>query len=277
MSRASWSASLSVGLAAFASSGCASRPGGLETLDATLWMQSSVEYAAVALQSYRNAAEQLDLALSDTAWSALLERTSGVGTLPPAVILDVDETVLDNSAYAARLIREGRRYEAASWSAWVEEASAPAVPGAIPFLRTARDRGVTVVFVTNRDALLEEATRRNLARVGFPPDTVPDVVLMRHEIPEWGSDKSSRRQHVAAGYRVLLLVGDDFNDFLPAHEDLATRREMWNRHSERWGRSWIALPNPTYGSWESALTDHERELPERERLQRKFERLDPGT
>lgn len=276
MPRVSRTGSLLAGLASL-SAGCASRPPTLETLDAALWMQTSAEYAAVAVQAWRAATEQLDAGLADTAWSAVLERASGVGGLPPAVIVDVDETVLDNSAYAARLLRSNMGYTSESWSAWVEEASAPPVPGAVDFLRTARDKGVTVFFVTNRDASLEEATRRNLAAVGFAPDAAPDVVLMRDERPAWDSDKTSRRAEVAATHRVLLLVGDDFNDFLHAREDLATRRELWNRHAGRWGRSWIALPNPTYGSWESALTDHDGDLSNRERLRRKVERLDPGT
>lgn len=269
--------SLLPGFAVALSSACGGARGPVETLDAILWMQTSVEYASVALQSYRDAERQLDVALADTSWSALVERPGGAGTLPPAVILDVDETVLDNSAYAARRLLAGERYTPASWAEWVEEASAPAVPGAVEFLREARARGITVFFVTNRDSALEAATRRNLARVGIPADGTEDVVLMRGERPGWGSDKTSRREHVGRMYRVLLLVGDDMNDFVPARESLAARRELWARHADRWGRSWIALPNPTYGSWESALTDDARDLSERERLRRKTERLDPGT
>lgn len=269
--------SLLPGVAVALSSACGGARGPVETLDAILWMQTSVEYASVALQSYRDAERQLDVALADTSWSALVERPGGAGALPPAVILDVDETVLDNSAYAARRLLAGERYTPASWAEWVEEASAPAVPGAVEFLREARARGITVFFVTNRDSALEAATRRNLARVGIPADGAEDVVLMRGERPGWGSDKTSRREHVGRMYRVLLLVGDDMNDFVPARESLAARRELWARHADRWGRSWIALPNPTYGSWESALTDDARDLSERERLRRKTERLDPGT
>jgi acid phosphatase len=266
---------LAVGLVVSAS--CATAPRPVETLDAVLWMQNSVEYASVALQSYREATRQLDHALRDTSWTALVERPAGAGELPPAVILDVDETVLDNSAYAARRILAGERYSPESWAEWVEEASAPAVPGALEFLRAARDRGVTVFFVTNRDAALEAATRRNLEWIGFSPDTTADVVLMRGERPGWGSDKTSRREHVGSAFRVLLLLGDDMNDFVPALESLAARKELWTRYADRWGRSWVAFPNPTYGSWESAVVDNARDLSEQERLRRKIGRLEPGT
>jgi len=266
---------LAVGLVV--SAACASAPRSVETLDAVLWMQTSVEYAAVTVQSYREATRQLDPALRDTSRTALVERPEGAGALPPAVILDVDETVLDNSAYAARRVLAGERYTPESWAAWVEEASAPAVPGALEFLRAARDRGATVFFVTNRDSALESATRRNLERIGFPPDTTEDVVLMRGERPGWGSDKTSRREHVGSSYRVLLLLGDDMNDFVPARESLAARRELWARYADRWGRSWFAFPNPTYGSWESAVMDNARDLSDEERLRRKIGRLEPGT
>jgi 5'-nucleotidase (lipoprotein e(P4) family) len=266
-----------LGLCVVLSAACATSPRPVETLDAVLWMQTSVEYASVTVEGFRSATRQLEPALGDTSWTAVVERPHGTGALPPAVILDVDETVLDNSAYAARRLRAGRRYSAESWAAWVEEASAPAVPGAVDFLRAARARGVTVFFVTNRDSALEEATRRNLRRIGFPPDTTEDVVLMRGERPGWGSDKTSRREHVAREHRVLLLLGDDMNDFVPARKSLAERRELWQRHAERWGRTWFALPNPTYGSWESAVTGDARDLSERELLSRKIGQLDPGT
>ncbi len=80
-------------------------------------------------------------------------------------------------------------------------------------------------------------------------------MLSKGERPEWGSDKGSRRAYVAASHRVLLLIGDDFGDFLSgARAGLEARRELAQAHRQRWGRSWIALPNPVYGSWERAIT-----------------------
>ncbi|MDT8436435.1 MAG: HAD family acid phosphatase [Gemmatimonadota bacterium] len=257
--------------------GCASGPRAYTTLDAALWMQTSEEYAAVTRQAYRQAAERLEAALRDTAWSAALEQGPRAGGLPPAVVLDVDETVLDNSAYAARLLRAGEEFTPETWDAWVEEARAPAVPGALEFLRRARARGVHVVFLTNREAHLEAATRRNLAAVGFEPAPEDDAVLMKGEQESWGSDKSSRRAHVAGTHRILFLFGDDFNDFVPARWGLDARRELGREHADHWGVDWFALPNPTYGSWEAAITRFPPAADGRSALERKLETLDPGT
>lgn len=241
-----------VGLGALLA-GCAGTPPPRDALQAVLWQLGAAEYRAVALQAYDAAGRSLTEALADTTWTAALEQPAGSGRLPPAVIVDVDETVLDNAAFGVRMVREGREFDPVAWDAWVAEASAPAIPGAVAFLRRADSLGVRVFYVTNRDALEEEGTRRNLARLGFPVDSSTDVVLTRGEREAWGSDKSSRRAEVARRHRVLLLVGDDLNDFVLALRAPAERRELARDHASRWGRSWIVLPNPVYGSWQDAL------------------------
>jgi acid phosphatase len=228
-----------------------------DSLNATLWTQSAVEFRALTRQTYRRAAAMLDEALADPTWTAALEQVErpGYRTLPPAVVLDVDETVLDNSPFMARLVRDGVGYSDAAWKAWVAEAAAAPIPGALEFTRAAAARGVRVIYLTNRDADGEAATRANLARLGFPLTDDPDDVITQGEIPEWKpSDKGPRRTHVAERHRILLLIGDNLGDFLSTHRaDLAGRDVLYARHEARWGRSWIVLPNPQYGSWESAL------------------------
>src|SRR5690606_15658902 len=136
-----------------------------ENLHSTLWTQTSVEYRASTLQAYRLAMLMLDRALADSSWTAALEQeaSGSYASLPPAVVLDVDGTVLDNSAYQARLVLEDAAYASDSWNAWVQEARAVPVPGAVAFTRYAHDKGVTVIYLTNRRGDTEEATRRNLA------------------------------------------------------------------------------------------------------------------
>lgn len=231
-------------------------PSAMAVLDATLWIQTSAEYAAMSRQIWRTAARLLPEALADTAWSAALEQKPGAGGLPPAVIVDVDETILDNAPYAARLIERDESFTEESWAVWVEEAKAHPVPGALEFVRTARELGVEVFYVTNRLANLEQATRRNLDAMGFPAGDAEDVTLLLEEREEWGSDKTSRRAWVAERYRVLLLAGDDLNDFLPARGlSVEARADLTERHEDRWGRHWIVFANPTYGSWVSAVLD----------------------
>jgi len=222
--------------------------------DSVVWFRTSVEYRAVTTQSYRLATLMLDRALADRTWTAALEQTGDYGTKPTAVILDVDETVLDNSESQERDIRDGAEYTEARWAAWCNERKATPIPGAIEFTRAAAAKGVAVFYVTNRDRALEQATRDNLSKFGFPLDAARDTVLTRAERPEWSSsDKSSRRAVVAKDFRILLLVGDDFGDFVAgARGTLAARRALDEANAARWGVTWIALPNPLYGSWKTA-------------------------
>lgn len=241
-------------------------------------MQTSGEYEALSRQTWDAAARLLPEALADTTWTAAVEQGSGSGALPPAVIVDVDETVLDNSPYAARLIERDESFTEASWAAWVDEAKAKPIPGAVAFARRARELGVEVFYVTNRLANLEDATRRNLASAGFPLGEAEDVVLMKNERKDWGSDKTSRRVYLAERYRILLQAGDDLNDFVAGARGVGieARHELVGEYGDMWGRRWIVLANPTYGSWVSAVLDGLEERTASTELQRKLESLDPA-
>ncbi len=218
-------------------------------------MQRALEYEASAVQAYRQATRQVEDALRDATWSAALEQTADASKLPPAVILDIDETVFDNSYYQARQVRDHSAFAAETWDRWCLEARATAIPGALEFTRDAEKRGVTVFYITNRAAKVEDATRRNLEALGFPLRAGLDTVLTRGERPEWQpSPKGARRAHVAATYRVLLLIGDDLGDFVADAAGTPEQRAARTApQAEWWGRRWIMLPNPTYGSWERAI------------------------
>jgi acid phosphatase len=247
-----------------------------EKLDAILWVSTSPEYEAACREIFALAEVRLEEALGDRGWTASLEQSSDYGDLPPAVILDVDETVLDNSAFEARLVVEGREYGEPMWSDWVAEEAATPVPGAGDFIRSALERGVEVFFVTNRKHDTEEHTVNNL-RQHFGPTITGDKVLTRYELPDWTSDKTSRRSYVASTHRVLLLVGDDLNDFaysgdIPPQE----RIDFARQYSEYWGKKWVILPNPMYGSWEQALYGSDRNLERVDKIRLKRELLDPS-
>ncbi len=244
------------------------------TLFATLWQQTSAEYRAAAWQAYDEAREILPIALADSGWTAAVEQEGGdYSGLPPAIVLDIDETVLDNSPQQARTILAGGSFDPEAWGAWVNEARAPAVPGAREFLAFADSLGVAVFYITNRDQPLEEATRRNLQAEGLPLDPEVDTVLSRGEREGWGSDKTSRRAAIAERYRIVLLVGDDFNDFVSARFPREERARLVEQYGDRWGDRWIMLPNPVYGSWEGALYEEADDTPE-ERACRQLESLD---
>lgn len=226
-----------------------------ELLGSVLWVQTSEEYRIAALQAYRSARMNLDEALADPSWDALSEEAPVAETTrSSAVILDVDETVLDNSPYEGNLVTRGPSSE--GFRRWCLTAASEAVPGALEFTRYAASRGVEVFYITNRNHELEEATRTNLERLGFPlGEPGEDRILSRYERREWASDKTSRRREVARDHRVLLLVGDDLNDFVSGGRgSRELRARLFRETAGHWGKDWILLPNPMYGSWDRALT-----------------------
>lgn len=236
-----------------------------EGLTATLWFQTAVERQAATLAVYRAATARLPAARKATNETASLEQAAqgGFSRKPPAIVLDVDETVLDNSPYEAWRIQAGKPYDSASWAAWVASAQATTIPGAPAFIARAHALGYRVVFITNRNCPAngpygadgvhtacpqKVQTLANLAQVLGHPVASEDLML-RGDRAEWSeSDKSARRLAVARTHRIAMLVGDDLNDFLPR----ASYVEQ--EHAKRWGLSWVPIPNPTYGSWGDALT-----------------------
>ena len=248
-------------------------------LHSTLWTQTAVEYDGAAQQAYRLATVMMERALADSVWTASVEQaeagSDAYRTKPPAVVLDVDETVLDNSAYQARLVLDDATYDAESWNAWVREETADPVPGALAFTQAAVQQGVQVIYLTNRDAAVESATRDNLRALGFPVDDAPDAVLTQGEQDGWGP-KEPRRRWVADRYRILLLIGDNFGDFVPEADTTLGARETISRSFEQyWGTRWIVLPNAQYGSWEAALYNFNYGLPRLQVLQEKHRHLNP--
>jgi len=263
------SAALAVGLALTACATSASRDAAVESaqadgrLHSVLWQQTSAEYANTTRQIYHMAERRLNEALADETVNALPGDVAGPDR-PLAIIVDVDETILDTSAHAARAILAREGFERDSWHRWVKEASAPAVPGAVEYLLAAQAAGVHVFFVTNRQYALEAATRRNLEELGIALEADEDVILTRDERPGWTRHKSSRRRYVAEGHRVIQLVGDDLNDFVdvPEKATVGLRRRLAEQHHERWGETWFQIPNPIYGSWERAITPNGTPLSE---------------
>lgn len=232
---------------------------------AVRWVTESAEYQALSKQVYRNAGFMLDELLADDSWSALPAHAADAA-LPPAIILDVDETVLDNSPF--QVLLGDKPFNREDWDQWVARAQATAVPGVVEFLDEARAAGVTAFLVTNRDCARrpgssdpcpqEQDTLDNLRRVGVSAE--PEHLLLSNERPGWTDEKRVRRDFVARDHRVLMLFGDDLGDFLdcvrgrviaPCERPAtaAERLRLVREHEEYWGKGWFVLPNPMYGSW----------------------------
>lgn len=247
-----------------------------DLLNAELWMQSSVEYRANCLAVYALARLRLDEALADKSWTAY-DQSGDYANLPPAVILDLDETALDNSPYEARLVVNHAGFSPKTWDDWVKSAQAKAVPGAVEFARYAAAKGVKVFYVTNRDADQKAATERNMAALGFPTGGNVDTLLTKNERPEWaGNAKGPRFAYVAGQYRVLLLFGDQFGDFTDKYNgSVAQRDQTFEALKAHFGHDWMVLANPAYGSFESAPYGHNFRLSGDEKRTKKLDALAP--
>lgn len=237
-----------------------------ELLNSTLWTQSAHEYRYNTTQVYRQAKAALDAALRRRGTAALEQQgQSGLNRLPPAVVLDLDETVLDNSAFQGHLISRGVGFNEEDWARWLQLRQATAVPGALEFARAASRAGVKLFYVTNRACAspgtcpAKAATMDNLRALGFPRASDPSAFLLRNERPEWAaSDKSSRREAVAQTHRIVMLLGDDLQDFMSTERAQALRAgrdaEAAAAYDRLLGVRWFVLPNPMYGSWERSFS-----------------------
>ncbi|MDP6832977.1 MAG: HAD family acid phosphatase [Alphaproteobacteria bacterium] len=246
-------------------------------LNGTLWLQSSVENKANALATYRLGTMMLDAALADKSWTAAPNEQKGdFSGKPPAIILDVDETVLDNSVYQSWVVTKNTHYSSKTWGPFVNDIRSRPIPGSLDFIKTAVAKGIKIFYVTNRKAPLEAATRKNLAVFGYPIDTSEDTVLTKGEKKAWKSSKKSpRRAHVAKNYRVLMVFGDNFGDFVDGYKgSLAERHALYQKHDAMWGTKWFMLANPSYGSWESSAFGNAWGKPLAVRRQMKLDALD---
>ena len=243
-----------------------------EILNAALWTQTSAEYRATTLQAYQLGSANLDRALADTQWTAALEQAGDYTDLPPAIMLDLDQTVLDTSRYNARIILQHNSHTREHFAEWCRQSTAPTIPGAKELIEHATRQGVAVIYVSARREALRDCTTRNLQALGLPLPS-RDHLLLNDGTPS--TSKTQRRADVAAQYRILLLVGDNLNDFVSdSRTDPDTRRALVNEHAARWGREWIILPNPMYGNWEASLYEYDYSLPRDERLDRLLQQLE---
>lgn len=236
-----------------------------DNLNAVAWTQTAVERDLIYRQTYRMASDELARALADPTWEALAkgERKSPiVDANKTAIIVDIDETVLDNSPYQARLVVNGKSYDEFTWHQWCEEENAAALPGALDFTRLAASKGITVFYLSNRAADLSDVTLSNLRKLNFPIADGDPVFLGLGTIVSGceanGSDKGCRRELISRNYRVLLQVGDQLGDFVDVVAGTREEREQAIAPYLDWvGERWFVLPNPTYGQWEPALFNND--------------------
>lgn len=211
-----------------------------------LFQQTAAEYRALCYQAFNLA----HLRLQEIPKRKLRKKKL-------AIVTDLDETILDNSYSEAQLIKEGKEYSSQAWKQWTSRSTATALPGAVEFLQQAKQKGLTIFYISNRDTGEISSTLLNLQKLQLPDADTAHMLFLLNT-----SSKEVRRQQVMKEYKIVMLLGDNLTDFTTAFEkkSIDVRKEEADKVKDEWGRKFIVLPNAIYGEWENALYDYERNL-----------------
>ena len=232
---------------------------------AVIFHQKAAEYRALTYQAFNLARMRLDMDKKLRKKLPKSERKK-----PRAIIVDADETVLDNAPYFAKLIKNQVPFGIKSFFEWKQTGKSKAVPGSVEFLNYAKRKGVEIFYVSNVPNSFKEVTVAALKSRGFPDAKDENVML----ITDSGS-KEPRRQKVAETHRVVMLIGDSLNDLSVAFEGKSTadRFAEVDKARKMWGTKFIVIPNVIYGAWESAVYE-KRGLNDTEKKAKRIESLE---
>lgn len=192
------------------------------------WITNSSEYKILCEQTYKNA------------WDNLSEVLKNANS-QSAIIMDLDETILDNSDYQVGLTEKNESYKPESWFVWVNQEEAKLVPGAKAFIDSVRTTKTRLIFLSNRMAKNELPTINNMKQLSIYEEE--DIFLLRIDKPD---KKHIRRAEVIDGtgrikdigpLTVLAYFGDARHDF-PDPDDYYS-----------FGKNMFMFPNPMYGKW----------------------------
>ena len=217
---------------------CKKTPVQEHSIKAVLWQQTAGEYKALTYQAFNLAKLQLDKIIEDEKQSKK----------PLAIITDIDETVLDNSPYFAKMIQLDKNFSKKMWVEWGRQKKAKPVHGALEFFKYAENKGVEVFYISNRYESQLSETITNLKNIGFPFANKEHTYLKKET-----SSKVSRRNIVASTHNVVMLLGDNLSDFISVFEKKAARgrNDAVEQIKLEFGKKFIVLPNPIYGDWEN--------------------------
>ncbi len=207
------------------------------------WMQNSAEYRALCYQAYNTALERVKEAAANRK----------PGDKPLAIILDADETVLNNTPYIAGLIGEDRDFNGPDWAEWCNAAETEAMPGAVEYLQAVDKLGVEIFYASNRSLGQLPGTKKNFEALGFPQADEKHM-LFQDKSKKDSRNKHSRFREVMEKYDVVLFMGDNAGDFFM---EIGGPKDVRNAdvdiHKDEFGKRFIVFPNPLYGGWEAAL------------------------
>jgi len=217
---------------------------------ATIWFQRSPEMKALYYQGYNLAGLRLS--------EFVKQKTAK----PKAVVVDIDETMLDNSPFEVQEIMDSKGYTSESWKHWTSLAKAKALPGAMEFTRFCDSLGVQVFYISNRKVDEVDVTIKNLDSLGFAFARKENMIFK-----EDVSSKKSRRDKLSERFEIVMLIGDNLNDLSEVFEN---RGVDWGvsvveQNKSEFGNRFIVLPNPMYGDWEKNIPIGKENLTEEQK------------
>ncbi len=220
---------------------------------ATVYQQNAAETRALCYQAFNAAKLSLDAQLSEFN-----------SDKKPCVVVDIDETMLDNSPFEVKCILDQTNYPV-GWDEWINKAEAIVIPGALAFTNYAKEKGVEVFYITNRKQKYLEQTLDNLRKQDFPFADTAHLMLRTTT-----SDKQARRDKVMENYEILILAGDNLADFdqVFVNRNLADRKDLTDQMKDEFGHRFIVLPNTTYGDWESAIYEGKHDLNPQQKVEK---------
>jgi 5'-nucleotidase (lipoprotein e(P4) family) len=224
-------------------------------LTSVLWQQTSAEYRALCIQAYNIA----ELRMNEYKENAAEK----------AIVIDVDETILDNSPYRAERIRDDD-FDGSFWD-WVKAEKAETVPGALEFLLKADSLGFNIYYITNRDEKYREYTADNMMKLGFPQVDEGHLLMRENK----NSNKTERRKKVTAKYEIILLIGDNLVDLSQEFygSNIRNRKDTVDMFADEFGKRYIVLPNPVHGRWKKMFYHRNDKLSDDEKRGKLIEGL----
>ncbi|WMM89555.1 5'-nucleotidase, lipoprotein e(P4) family [Heyndrickxia coagulans] len=217
--------------------GCTSKQKAEQTKMGVAWYRTSGEARALYYQGYNIGKQRMEESLKTKVKKKR------------AIVLDLDETVLDNGPYLSYMAEKGISF-GSGWGAWVKKAKAKPLPGALSFLKYADKKGIDIYYISNRDEKYMDATLRNLKKEGIPQAVRSHVLLQKGT-----SSKETRRQVVEKDHDIIALFGDNLGDFFKTFDGKGNKARSLeaDRFRHAFGRKFIVFPNPVYGDWEHEL------------------------
>ncbi|SDR30430.1 5'-nucleotidase, lipoprotein e(P4) family [Pseudovibrio sp. Tun.PSC04-5.I4] len=204
------------------------------------FQQQSAEVRALQRQAYNIATQKLAAAVKKAADPSKL-----------AIVSDLDETVIDNTALLARDLANCHTYDVwDTWLPWERNGKPTLIPGAKEFLDYANDLGVAIRYISDRSDKQKDYTLATLKELGLPQISAETVLLL-------GPPKVERRASVSKDYQIVLMLGDTLHDFDGGFRKtpLDDQKALVDENAAKWGTEWIVFPNTAYGTWsEEPLT-----------------------